>query len=103
MALSEWQEREADSYSKRRKLMDSEQKADFDSYYGRQTASGSMSRNLTGAGKGDRRRAGNSLLYDLGYALSFNKDLTDDERAELQAMWERVRRGDPPPDSGAVH
>jgi len=100
VALNEWQQREADSYSRRRNMMDREQKGEFDAHYGKQTASGSMSRNKGGAGKGDARRGGNTLLYDIGYELSFNKELTDDERAELTAMWERVKRGDAPPTVG---
>lgn len=97
MALNDFQQREADSYSRRRKLMDREQKREFDAYYGRQTASGSMSRNMGGAGKGDARRPTNSLLYDLGHAISFDKTLTDDERQQLVEMWTRVKNGEAPP------
>lgn len=97
MALNEWQAREADSYSRRRSSMDKEQRSDFDQHYGRQTASGSMSRNGGGAGKGDARRQGNTLLYDLGYAISFDKTLTDDEREQLTVMWTRVKLGEAPP------
>jgi hypothetical protein len=97
MALNEWQAREADSYSKRRRSMDREQRGDFDAHYGKQTASGSMSRNNGGAGKGDSRRQGNSLLYDLGYTISFDKTLTDDERRQLTEMWTRIKNGEAPP------
>jgi hypothetical protein len=72
--------------------MDSEGKRAFDAYYGRQNQDGGFGRNANGAGKGDRRRPTNTLLYDIGYELSFNKDLTDDERAELTELWATVKR-----------
>lgn len=92
MSMDQWRQRVADAQSRRRRLMDSEGKRAFDAYYGKQAADGSMGRNKGGAGKGDRRRPCDTLLYDIGYELSFNKDLTDDEREELTQLWERVKR-----------
>jgi len=92
--LNEYRQREADSYSRRRKLMDRDQKRAFDTYYGKQDAAGTMGGKgrSHAAGKGDARRPQNTLLFDIGWEISFNHDLSDEERAELEAMWHRVKR-----------
>lgn len=99
--LNEFKQREADSYSRRRKLMGREQRREFDSYYGKQKAGGGMGvdRRRHAAGKGDARRPGptderGKLMMDIGWELSFNHDLTESERDELRAMWDRLKNGE---------
>lgn len=91
MSYTDLKQRCADAQARRRNLLKGEDRKAFDTHYGRQGADGSMHRNQGGAGKGDRRRSVDPLLYDIGYELSFNKELTDEQRADLEREWQHLK------------
>ena len=88
------QERADDTLSRRRRLIDSECRPAFDAYHGKQ---GSNRRNMDGAGKGDGNRTTNKTAYDLGIEM-MRKDLTDEERSQLEREWYAARRVPHPDD-----
>ena len=83
-------ERANDNFSRRRSKLERSRRKGFDQHYGKQTAGGQ--RNMGGAGKGDARRPVDQELYDIGWELSFNKDLSDEQRDELQRKWDALKR-----------
>jgi len=93
MSEKEMQQRQADAFSNRRKQLERHRRPEFDDYYGTQRHGGEMMKGRDrshGAGKGDGRRPENKELYDIGHALA-QKDLTDDERLELERQWYALR------------
>lgn len=93
MSEKDMQERQADAFSNRRKLLERDRRPEFDQYYGTQQAGGAMKKGRysgTGAGKGDARRPENKELYDIGHQLT-RKDLTDERRLELERRWYELR------------
>lgn len=82
--VDQLRQRVADANSRRRRLLEPSRRAGFDKHYG-------IATRKHDAGKGDTDRTDNTLAFDLGYELSYNKELTDDERRELTGMWYDAR------------
>ena len=86
------QEREKDMLSCRRsRLIDKEQRKEFDAYYGAPKAT----RGRSQAGKGDVRRPEDMDLYTAGYEMTYGK--TTEIRDAAKRRWYALR-GMPCPD-----
>jgi hypothetical protein len=72
MSSKQWKERQQDQHSRRRRLLDTEGRKEFDKYYGKQKPTSSI-RNSGGAGKGDTQRPCDKELFDLGWEAAFGK------------------------------
>jgi len=80
------QEREKDMLSRRRsRLIDKEQRKEFDTYYGKPTAD----RGKSQAGKGDARRPADMDLYDAGYLMTYGE--TKEIRDAAKRRWYALR------------
>jgi len=91
MSAKDMNERAADNHTRRRSKLEPRRRRQLNAHMG-QLTSLSYARNARGAGKGDRPRTDtNSRLYELGYELSFNQELTNEQREQLTQEWERLK------------